>query len=334
MAAAGLNAAFEEAVRVTPEGSHRYSAHLHNDWCVGTVPHGGYSAALLYRLAVTHFAHTHPARYAEPATPISMQLVFLRRTGTGPATLLVEDTKLGARTSTIHVTLSQESEKHPGQTEAKITGYITVSPASAETGMTAESGWTLQPAALAGSRADGTVDLAALERTGRDGAWVRLAAPYAEFRRVTQQIELYGPDPARGRPTVVDQWALFQPGRSRTGRWTDTAVAFLVDMFPMALDGFDTMASAVEGDGAAATRKKPASKWYPTVTMNIDFKKRLPADGVKWLYSRVHTKRVVNGRTDLDVVVLDEAGDVVALSTQVGLVVSASRNVGKRELKM
>ena len=30
------NSAFEEAIRVTPLGSHRYSVHLHNDWCVGT----------------------------------------------------------------------------------------------------------------------------------------------------------------------------------------------------------------------------------------------------------------------------------------------------------
>ncbi|KAL5364644.1 thioesterase-like superfamily-domain-containing protein [Aspergillus floccosus] len=325
------NSAFDEAVHVTPLDSHRYSVHLHNDWCVGTVPHGGYSAAVLYQLAITHFAHTHPTRYNEAATPISMQLVFLRRTATGPAVLTVEDTKLGARTSTIHVTLSQPSEKNPaGPAEAKITGYITVSPASAETGLTAASGWSLQPAAVAGSRADGTVDLAALERTGRDGGWERLAAPYASFRRVTQQIELYGPGAGRGTPGVIDQWARFTPGGRRDARWTNAAVAFLVDMFPMALDGFDAMSSTVEVD----TRHKPASKWYPTVTMNIDFKKRLPAGGVPWLYSRVHSKRVVNGRTDLDVVVLDEEGDVVALSSQVGLVVSASRNVGRRELKM
>ncbi|KAG2412614.1 hypothetical protein HFD88_010171 [Aspergillus terreus] len=324
------NFAFEEAIRVTPLDSHRYSVHLHNDWCVGTVPHGGYSAAVLYQLAITHFAHTHPTRYSEAATPISMQLVFLRRTATGPAVLTVGDTKLGARTSTIHVTLSQSSEKNPtGPAEAKITGYITVSPASAETGLTAESGWTLQPAAVAGSRADGTVDLAALERTGRDGEWERQAAPYASFRRVTQQVELYGPAAGRGTRGVIDQWARFTPGGRRDARWTNAAVAFLMDMFPMALDGFDAMSSAATEE---ETRHKP--KWYPTVTMNIDFKKRLPPGGVPWLYSRVHSKRVVNGRMDLDVVVLDEAGDVVALGSQVGLVVSASRNVGRRELKM
>ena len=40
-----------------------------------------------------------------------------------------------------------------------------------------------------------------------------------------------------------------------------------------------------------------------------------------------------NGRTDLEVTVLDADGEVVALSTQVGLVVSASRNVGTRKFQ-
>jgi hypothetical protein len=154
-------------------------------------------------------------------------------------------------------------------------------------------------------------------------------------------VELYGPDPALGKPPVVDQWARFRPGGNTEARWTNEAVAFLVDMFPMALDGFDSMGKTTkEGgttDDAAETESakgKLAKYWYPTVTLNIDFKKRLPASGVEWLYSRVQTKSVRNGRTDLDVVVLDEQGDVVALSTQVGLVVDASRNIGQRKSKM
>lgn len=30
------NAAFEQAIKVTPLGSHRYSAVLQDDWCIGT----------------------------------------------------------------------------------------------------------------------------------------------------------------------------------------------------------------------------------------------------------------------------------------------------------
>lgn len=177
--------AFEEAIKVTPVESHRYSTVLQEDWCIGTgtmmsrvyssrnkqadrtVPHGGYSTAVLYRLAITHFAHTHPKRYDAPATPISMQLAFLRRTGAGPAVLSVQDTKLGARTSTIHVTLAQASEKKHGELEDKITGYITVSPPTAEEGITAPTAWELYPAMPGGSAAGGRVNLEKLGETDR-----------------------------------------------------------------------------------------------------------------------------------------------------------------------
>ncbi|PLB54291.1 hypothetical protein P170DRAFT_431920 [Aspergillus steynii IBT 23096] len=323
---------WEEAIRVTPLGSHRYSAVLQNEWCIGTVPHGGYTTAVLYRLATTHFAHSHASRYNAPATPISIQLTFLRRTSAGPAVLSVQDMKLGARTSTIHVTLSQPRETKEGEDgnlEAKVTGYITVSPATAEVGLSANTGWHLSPAALPGSGANGRVNLTALGRTGRDGGWMRLAAPFPKFRRATQQVELYGPDPALGRRQVVDQWARFRPNGNDEARWTNEAAVFLTDMFPMALDGLDKMASAALKEQAPSAEQS-ASHWYPTVTLNIDLKKRLPPQGVEWLYSRVHTKTVRDGRTDIDVVLLDEQGEVVALSTQVGLVLSASRNVGQR----
>ncbi|KAI9042222.1 thioesterase family protein [Aspergillus affinis] len=322
---------WEEAIQVTPLGSHRYAASLQNEWCIGTVPHGGYTTAVLYRLATTHFAHTHASRYDAPATPISMQLQFLRRTSAGPAVLTVHDTKLGARTSTIHVTLSQPREKkgtaaegEDGDLEAKVTGYITVSPTTAEVGLSANTGWSLSPPAAPGSGANGRVDLATLARTGRDGEWTRIAAPFPKFRRATQQVEMYGPDPALGRRPVVDQWAQFRPNGDREARWTNEAAVYLTDMFPMALNGLDAMASEAQSAGTQATH------WYPTVTLNIDLKKRLPPQGVEWLYSRIHTKVVRDGRTDIDVVILDEQGEVVALGTQVGLVLSASRNVGQR----
>lgn len=287
-----------------------------------------------------------------------MQLVFLRRTAAGRAILKVQDTKLGARTSTIHVALLQRTDKKQNQArkgstaalsstartggqdegegeesgdsddlEVKIAGYITVSPASAEVGLNATTAWSLLPPPPPGSGLRGAVDFAALRTTGRDGMWVRTVAPFQDFRRAANHVELFGPKPSRSGVGVVDQWARFCPGSDTSARWTNEGVAYLVDMFPMALGWFDTMAQEEEGT-------LPAKNWYPTVTLNVDFKKRLPPEGVEWLYSRVQTKKVRGGRTDLDVVVMDPDGDVVALCTQVGLVVSSARNIGKRAFKM
>lgn len=294
---------------------------------------------MLYNLALTHFAHAHPHQYDTPASPISLQLTFLRRTAVGPATLAVDDVKLGARTSTIHVQLLQPSEKKHNRPEVKVAGYITVSPPSAEVGISAATGWKTHPAAPPGSLPDGKVDFAALARTGRDGAWARLDPPFPEFRRAANQLELYGPGKGEAQQQrtgsmAIDQWARFRPGGDGSARWTDAAVVFLTDMFPMALDGFDTMsAGAVAKAKGEKVPEQKAKFWYPTVTLNVDMKKHLPGEGVEWLYSRVVTKVVRDGRTDLEVTVLDQDGEVVALSTQVGLVVSASRNVGSRKME-
>ncbi|KAJ5088235.1 hypothetical protein N7456_011851 [Penicillium angulare] len=331
-----LNASFEEAIHVQPQGNNTYSASLRPEWCIGTVPHGGYTTSVLYKLATTHFAHAHPNQYSTPAAPISIQLSFLRRTAVGPVKFEVEDIKLGARTSTIHIKLLQPSEKQKDRLEIKVAGYITVSPPDAEVGLTAETRWTPLPAPAPGSLPGGGIDFAKLASTGKDGEWIRLNSRYPDFRLAEGQIEIYGPgnggvQQKRHGRMAIDQWVRFRPNGDKEGRWTDPAVVYLLDMFPMALDGLDVVASSgAVGDTENAAQGK-AKSWYPTVTLSLDLKKRLPPAGVEWLYSRIETKVVKDGRTDLNVTVLDQDGEVVAAGAQVGLVVSASRNTGNRK---
>lgn len=65
--------------------------------------------------------------------------------------------------------------------------------------------------------------------------------------------------------------------------------------------------------------------------MNVDIKKALPAEGVEWLHLQAQVRKVENGRFDVDIVVLDREGDIVALSTQVALMLPAARNLAGRE---
>lgn len=320
----------------------------------GVVPHGGYTTAVLYKAAIKHFEYAHPKQYKSTASPISIQLSFLRRTLAGPATIHIEDVKIGLRTSTIHVKLYQASEKKHGEQEAKITGYITVSPPDAEVGVTTSTGWELNPPAAPGTMPDDSVNHEALGRTGKNGVWTISTPPYPDFRLAATQVETYRPvkvEPGQGVPQRVveqsdkfqkdrlgkligDQWSRFRPGKDKNGRWTDAAVVYLTDMFPMVLDNLDHVSvAAIAKEEGKAPLDVTAKFWYPTVTLNIDMKKHLPAEGVEWLYSRVVTKSVRDGRTDLDVTILDQNGDVIAVSSQVGLVVSASRNLGSRKMQ-
>lgn len=60
-----------------------------------------------------------------------------------------------------------------------------------------------------------------------------------------------------------------------------------------------------------------SSLWYPTVTLNLGIKKTLLLKGVEFLFSRVRAKRIKNERIDLEVTILDEGGNIVAMSSHV-----------------
>lgn len=70
--------------------------------------------------------------------------------------------------------------------------------------------------------------------------------------------------------------------------------------------------------------------WFPTLVLNIEFKKLLPPEGVEWLFVRVRPKQIRNGRMDLEVMVLDEQNEIVALSWHVALIVGGERNLRGR----
>lgn len=339
---------FEKAIEVTPLDSQTYSAHLDQKWCIGAVPHGGYIASILYRTTTTHFQITHASRFATPPEPISLQLSYLRRTSTGPAVLKVQNVKIGSRVSTIHVTLLQAggADKENGkekqkELEVKAVAYINASPPESESGPSYEGVWGLQPepepAAGPGS---GAVDLAALAQNQQDGNWARLKLPHPAMFALNN-TEMYGPVSSSSSSSletkaerVVDQWARFAPG-GRVARWSNEAVVFLLDVFPAALERLGALEALRVRDEKAVSVGSEGDLagpfWYPTVSMNIDLKTRMPPQGVEWLYSRVETKMLRNSRADLEVTLLDANGGLVATSSQIALVVDASRNTQGRQ---
>lgn len=310
--------------------------------------------SILYRLATTHFKHTHPTRHNSQPQPISMQMTFLRRTAAGPATLTVEDSKLGLRTSTIHVTLSQEDDSSSSSAKtqnrkltAKVVGYITVSDPISDVGHSFPSAWELCPPApsLGPPSVVITADNVSLSPdTTTQSKWRQTGPGYwAKFRRVEHQCITFGPTSEFKKPGVIDQWARLRTVTSGSssaagnGKWTNETLPFLSDWFPAALEELGTQAlfssssSSPTSPTSPSTRPKMPPFWYPTVTLNIDFKKSLPAQGVDWLYSRVVMKSVRNGRMDIEVIIMDEQGEIVALCSHVGLVVPVERNTSGRK---
>jgi hypothetical protein len=274
-----------------------------------------------------------------------MQMAFLRRTAAGPATLTVEDSKLGLRTSTIHVTLSQEDDSSSANEQnkkltAKVVGYITVSDPISDVGHSTPSTWELYPPAPSNGPPSVvvTADNVSLSLDNATQTKWRQTGPtdWVKFRRVEHQCITFGPTSEYKKPGVIDQWARLRTVTSGSsaagnGKWTNETLPFLSDWFPAGLEEVGSQALSSSSSSPPSTRPKIPPFWYPTVTLNIDFKKSLPPQGVDWLYSRVVMKSVRNGRMDIEVVIMDEQGEIVALCSHIGLVVPIERNTNGRK---
>ncbi|KAK8012528.1 hypothetical protein PG991_009903 [Apiospora marii] len=326
-AAAAVPPTFATATSVRQVGSHTYRVAFDEAWSVGSVPHGGVVTSVLLRCAALHFSTTLAAQ-AQPHA-ITLHAEFLRRTQAGPATLRVRDVKLGRQTSTVHVTLSQPTGHHNhgdgggGSGDEKereeVVAYITHTNLAAEFGPTFETGWQLEP-----PPPPPPSDFAALTRGGDDDAhWAEwIAKPFPEFRKVIQQMRIYLPRSGRhATDSLYDEWVRFADPAQR---FTDASLGLVSDLWPQVIE---SLVAARQGN----TKSQPMAKfWYPTLLLNLDIKKALPAEGVEWLFVRVRAKQIRNGRQDLEVVILDQQGEIVALSHHVALVLDAKRNTAKR----
>lgn len=269
-------------------------------------------------MAKTHFSQTLSGQN-QPHT-ITLHLEFVRRTEVGPATFKVRDVKVGRLTSTVHVSLFQNGRE-------EVIGYLTNSNIPTAEGPSYDTQWRLEPPARPLSS---TAALAA----GSDAEWLeQKAMPFSHFRRASQNVRFFFPARGQPAPGVADQWMAFRNGE----RFTNASLGLVADMFPQIPESFRARADpyAVGGVGeeaaaVAAAKKGPAKFWYPTLLLNLDIKKALPEEGVDWLFVRTRAKQIRNGRYDLEVVVMDEVGDIVALSHHVCMILPAARNLAAR----
>lgn len=333
---------FARATAVKQQSTHEYLAEFPDDWCIGTgelsnqenspasneeisVPHGGFVTACFLQVASAHFKSTLVSQN-QPHT-IALHLDFLRRTQAGPALFTVCDSKLGRQTSIIHITLSQpksSGSKPPFTADdlrEEVVGYITNSNIATETGVTFDTGYELSPSAL-------PVNLSQL-RQDRDKTWARQGdMPFASFRRASQKVQFHFPRRGQVMRSIVDEWLCFTNGE----KFTNESLGYLADTFPTPVEQFwkDKNPYDASSSDTKSRLAKPAKYWYPTLVLNLDVKKALPEGGVEWLFSRVRAKQIKNGRMDLEVIIMDEGGDIVALSNHVCLVLGSERNTAAR----
>jgi len=314
MSVDGPAVSYADATAVKALDSHTYEVELQDDWCIGAVPHGGYVTSCIMNVATKHFQTTLKKQNQPQA--FTLHAEFPRRTEVGPATFKVKDVKVGRQTSTVHISLIQHGQE-------EVVAYLNHMNIGTEEGVSFPTGWKFTPPVY-------PVDLSKL-KSGNDKNWVEQAKmPFSKFRRASNRVRFFFPREGQQIRSLADQWICWRNGE----RFTNTSLGYVCDMFPQIVESFKAEEDpyAVKN---AATNPKTGEKnfarfWYPTIVLNLDVKKLLPEGGVEWLFVRTQAKQIKNGRIDLEVVIMDEAGDVVALSHHVTLVLDAARNTAAR----
>ncbi|KAF2098600.1 hypothetical protein NA57DRAFT_39122 [Rhizodiscina lignyota] len=287
---------FDKATEIRQVDSHTYSAHFPDEWCIGTVPNGGFITSCFMLVASKHFSTTL-AKQNQPHT-MTLHLEFMRRTQKGPATFKVKDMKLGRQASVIHVSLVQDGRE-------EVVGYLSNTNMHTEEGASFPTDWEMHPPPL-------PADHSKFEKD-EDPHWIeQKRMPFAGFRKSSTRMKWFFPRKGQRLRSISDEWVRWSSGE----KFSQESLGFVCDNFPLVVESYNKMT--------------PARFWYPTLLLNLDVKKALPPDGVDYLFVRAQSKQIKNGRHDIEVTILDEQGDLVALSHHVVLVVDSSRNLAER----
>lgn len=310
------------AIKAHHERKDVYLVDIKPDWVVGigedrsntlsqvkltefTVPHGGYLASLM-TLATQRYFSDHQPSLPQP-DPISAHVEFLGRSVPGPAVIQITVLKIGRQFSTVRATLARSLDAGNVSIEALITqGNLRREENAGELSLPTKPIIEKQEIypRTACREIPKTDDMSYF---GRAFGKIRLFLPeqqLANNKILNWKHPVYG-------PSVRDQWIT----------WDDSTgeKLFTVQSIPLLVDLFRPPASQYDNVN---------KKWYPTLNMGFEIKKAPPAgeEGWKWLYMRIHMTVALHGRYGLDITLLDEAGEVVALSRHVALIVGVERN--------
>ncbi|KAK7757679.1 hypothetical protein SLS62_000056 [Diatrype stigma] len=300
-------------------------------------PNGGYTASCMLAAASAHLSSRGQC------DTLTAHFEYPNRTAVGSAIVIIEDVKLSGQLSTLHLTLwqggllSQAPWITPSSRRA-VLAYTTHTDLRTFTGITLPTGYETTPAAELPSPMP---DFEVLKTKSADDAWEEAKLPQSSaFLRSLRNWTFYLPRGGPLTPGVLDMWIRLASGE----RITQAALPYVVDSFPYNLHTFLAAPELRElllnpppdhEDGSKVKEvrekdKQRASLWFPTVVMNLEAKMALPEEGVEWLAVRVTSKQIKDGKFDLDVLVHDIDGDIVALSHHVAMVLSMERNLGKR----
>ena len=208
-------------------------------------------------------------------------------------------------------------------------------------GISFDTCWSIMP-----KPAEASISLLA---TDSDPRWISYLCPWHPHghRRPQSYVKFFTPFQFRD-PSFRDSW--ITPS-DPSFAFKSEHLGFVGDMILPILDNFcgeggvgshaacialgqEQKRNREQGIAEVADAESAASFTTPivsvTLSMNLEIKKRLPSEGVRWLFSRSRARQIQDGRMDVEVILLDEHGRLVALVQQVNQVFDLRRSQDRR----
>ena len=210
-----------------------------------------------------------------------------------------------------------------------------------ESGFSAVTGYSLVPRPMAAHIA-GLAD-------GTNSNWIEWTFPWHPLShlKAATHFRFFYPADGGPDPSIVDMW--LTPSRPDAA-FTANTLGSVADIWHRMVENYRTDAEwSTKNLVAQAKQNVSPSKTtiglgsqppygYPTLSLNLEIKKALPPQGVKWLFVRARAKHIMNGRMDAEVTILNENHELVALSYQVGFIVDLNgltkAKAGQRDGKL
>ncbi|KAH8668331.1 thioesterase family protein [Xylariales sp. PMI_506] len=318
----------KDQINLKQIASHSYTVSYHADWTVGLVLHGGSIAAAIYHAATTHLSTTLAAQ--DQPDILTLHFEFLRPCELCESTISVVDLKVGTVTSTIQLQLSQKGK-------ARVMALATATNFDKLVGPTVPTAWEFYPAPRP------KPDFAKVLAHQPDNHWLPFYIS-GEILPFTRRLLVLNPRDGLPVDGICDAWT----SAMNSDPMDATYLTQMTDTIPSMSDtllrnGGIYDAHRQYADLARWAEKNPGSPakltnslkdgmratiFNNTVTLDIEFKRRLPKEGVQWIFIRTATRSLENGRLDIDVTICNEKMELLCLSRQVILALDAKRKFG------
>ncbi|KUL84862.1 hypothetical protein ZTR_08250 [Talaromyces verruculosus] len=292
---------FADATRVmpVPGTDDQFEATIHWDWCGGLHAHGGLTLSLVFSTVRTFFLRKYPS--TPQPDPINSDIHFIEPAPRGRVVLTVTELSHGRRYSTVEVKLRDPA------------GTICTTATVIQGNLATEVGPSIAvpPVMTRDEIPDRERDCDESIRTPLLIKLMPVIMKMRVLKRKGAETQSWSRKGAAGLNTK-ETWV----------RWEDLNQKLDVMSLGVLCDNF--LPAPLNFDPTMADLSKYV---FPTMCMSVEIKKD-PKDA-EWLFQEIVCHKIQNGRYDTDVRVLDENGDLVALSKHVSIMAEMKRTKAK-----